>query len=223
MSSSFVITTGKISLGIQAIVGTLDAYALTLPRTRDVLLRGLLKVELVIQIVEFIFYAWMVQSWGKHDLQSIVQFRYYDWMITTPSMLITLMAYLGGSPSQTLTSFVQEHLDFITTIVSLNLTMLLLGLSGELQCVSQTRSVFLGFIPFVTYFGLIYQRFIQGKTLPDSKIKLFYYFFGVWSIYGLVALLPPVGKNVGYNILDLFSKNLVGVVLSVLLISRPPS
>jgi bacteriorhodopsin len=220
---SFVIATGKISLGIQAIVGALDAYALTLPRSRDVLLRDLLKVELVVQIVEFIFYVWMVQSWGKHDLQSIVQFRYYDWMITTPSMLITLMAYLGGSPSQTLASFVQEHLDFITTIISLNLTMLLLGLGGELQCVSQTRSVVLGFIPFVIYFALIHQRFIQGKNLPESRIKLFYYFFGIWSIYGLVALLPPVGKNIGYNILDLFSKNLVGVVLSVLLISRPSS
>lgn len=223
MSSSFVITSGKVSLGIQAIVGVLDAYALTLPRSRDVLLRDLLKVELAVQIVEFIFYAWMVQSWGKHDLQSIVRFRYYDWMITTPSMLITLMAYLGGSPSQTLISFVQEHLDFITAIISLNLNMLLLGLSGELRCVPQTQSVALGFIPFVIYFALIYKRFIHEKDLPETKIKLFYYFLGVWSIYGLVALLPAVSKNIGYNILDLFSKNLIGVVLSVLLISRPPS
>jgi bacteriorhodopsin len=220
---SSVILTGKISLGIQAIVGALDAYALTLPRSRNILLRDLLKVELAVQIVEFIFYAWMVSSWGKHGLQTITQFRYYDWMITTPSMLITLMAFLGGSPTQTLVSFVQEHLDFITTIISLNLTMLLLGLSGELQCVSQTRSVILGFIPFVLYYGLIYQRFIQDKNLPPMKVKLFFYFFGIWSIYGLVALFPLVSKNIGYNILDLFSKNLVGVVLSMLLISSEES
>jgi bacteriorhodopsin len=220
---SNVILTGKISLAIQFGVGVLDAYSLTLPRTKDVLLRDLLKLELTVQSIEFVFYAWMVYSWGKHSLESIVRFRYYDWMLTTPSMLVTLMAYLGASPSQTLGSFVQEHQDFIATVITLNLTMLLFGLSGELGCVSQKRSVILGFVPFMIYFGFIYNRFVDGKDLPRHKVLMFFYFFGIWSIYGLVALLPPQPKNVGYNILDLFSKNLLGIILSILLISRPES
>jgi hypothetical protein len=45
----------------------------------------------------------------------------------------------------------------------------------------------------------------------------------IWSVYGIVALLPLTEKNVGYNILDLFSKNLVGVMLSVMLYFKPDS
>jgi len=220
---SNVILTGKISLGIQFVVGVLDLYALTLPRSKDVLLRDLVKLELVVQTVEFIFYSWMVRSWGKHELQNIVQYRYYDWMITTPAMLITLMAFLGGSPTQSLESFVSEHRDFVIGITSLNFSMLLLGLGGELQCISHTRSVILGFIPFFIYFALIYNRFIADQPVASNKVLLFYFFFIIWSIYGVVALLPPNPKNTSYNILDLFSKNLLGVILSVLLINRPES
>jgi bacteriorhodopsin len=220
---SNVILTGKISLGVQFVVGIFDFYALTLPRSKDVLLRDLVKLELVVQTVEFIFYSWMVRSWGKHGLQNIVQYRYYDWMITTPAMLITLMAFLGGSPTQSLESFVSEHSDFIIGITSLNFSMLLLGLGGELQCISQTRSVILGFIPFFIYFVLIYNRFIAEQPVASNKVLLFYFFFIIWSIYGVVALFPPNPKNTSYNILDLFSKNLLGVILSVLLINRSES
>jgi|688.fasta_scaffold175491_2 bacteriorhodopsin len=220
---SNVVLTGKISLAIQFGVGVLDTFALSLPRSKNVLLRDLLKLELLVQVVEFVFYSWMVYTWGKYGLQNIIRFRYYDWMLTTPSMLVTLMAFLGASPSQTLGSFVAEHKDFITGIISLNFSMLLLGLSGEFQCVTQNQSVLLGFIPFVLYFGLIYNRFIADKNLPQTKVGLFYYYFMVWSLYGLVALLPPVPKNIGYNILDLFSKNLLGIVLSSMLISQPNS
>lgn len=220
---SNVILTGKISLGVQFIVGVLDAYALTLPRSQDVLLRDLLKLEFAVQTIEFVFYSWMVYSWGKHTLERIIRFRYFDWMLTTPNMLITLMAFLGASPSQSLLSFVQEHQDFILQVVSLNFSMLLLGLGGELGCVSQRESVALGFIPFLLYFGFIYNRFIHNKNLPQGKVMLFYYFFMIWSVYGLVALLPIQSKNIGYNILDLFSKNLLGVILSIMLFLRPES
>ena len=46
-----VIVTGKVSLGIQFAVAAFDAYVLMLPRSREVLLRDLLKVELGVQTV----------------------------------------------------------------------------------------------------------------------------------------------------------------------------
>lgn len=220
---SNVIFTGKVSLGIQFAVGMLDVYALTLPRSRDVLLRDLLKLELGIQTIEFVFYVWMVQSWGTHSLASIVRYRYYDWMISTPTMLITLMAFLGADEDKPLSTFVNEHYSFIAQIVGLNLSMLLLGLAGEYDRLPQNYSVALGFIPFITYFGMIYQRFVHDKNLSTRKVQLFFYFFVIWSVYGIVALLPDEPKNIGYNILDLFSKNLLGVVLSVLIFLRPVS
>lgn len=220
---SKVVLSGKISLGIQFAVGALDVYALTLPRSREVLLRDLLKLELFVQTIEFIFYAWMVKSWGKYDLETVTRFRYIDWMITTPTMLITLMAFLGGSESQTLKSFLVQEWQFISTVVALNLLMLLFGIAGEMNQLSQRKAVALGFVPFVIYFALIYHRYIFQKSLPLYKVRLFYYFLAVWSVYGLVALLPQTPKNIGFNILDLFSKNLLGIILSVLITNRPVS
>ena len=223
-----VIVTGKISLGIQFLIGGLDAYVLTLPRSSDVLLRDLLKVELGVQLVEFIFYVWMVhymkQKKSKKTLKRILQFRYYDWMITTPTMLITLMAFLGGTPEQSLFSFIQQNLKFMSFILFLNFVMLWIGLQGEWGgCISQTQSVLYGFIPFIIYYGMIYRRFVYNKNLSSFKVQMFYYFFIIWSIYGFVGFFPPVFKNIGYNILDLFSKNVVGVVLSLMLLYRPSS
>lgn len=138
-------------------------------------------------------------------------------------MLITLMAFLGAPEATSLWDFIKEHRSFIGIVLSLNTTMLLLGLSGELKYISQKQSVTLGFVFLIIYFGLIYNKFIHEKNIPSSKFRLFYYFFVVWSIYGVVALLPNEPKNVGYNILDLFAKNLLGVVLSVMLWLRPKS
>jgi bacteriorhodopsin len=218
-----VILTGKISLGIQFLVGGVDIYALALPRPREVLLRDLLKVEVGVQMVEFIFYIWMVRQWKsiQKSLKRILQFRYIDWMITTPTMLITLMAFLGGSPQQSLLSFIQEHLNFIIYVLILNFFMLWIGLYGEWGHIPQTQSVLFGFIPFVLYYGMIYNRFIVQQNLPSLKLQLFYYFFIIWSLYGVMGLFPPISKNIGYNILDLFSKNIVGVILSVVLIRQP--
>jgi bacteriorhodopsin len=220
---SNVILTGKISLGLQFIVGCIDAFALTLPRRANVLLRDLLKLELFVQVIEFIFYAWMIRSWGQHAISNITQFRYYDWTFTTPAMLITLIAFLGGSEQQTLQSFVTEHSEFIANIVFLNQSMLVFGLAGERKIIPQTQSVLLGFIPFFIYFSMIYQKFVHNKNLPKIKVYLFFYYFITWSIYGLFALLPDVPKNIGYNILDLFSKNILGVFLSVLLFTKSVS
>jgi bacteriorhodopsin len=220
---SNVLLTGKISLGLQFVTGLVDSFALTLPRSKNILLRDLIKLELFVQIVEFIFYFWMVRSWGKYKISNITQFRYYDWAFTTPSMLITLMAFLGGVENQSLHSFVKENTQFIANVLFLNLSMLLFGLAGEKKYISQTNSVVLGFIPFIIYYGMIYQKFVHNKNLPKIKLYLFSYYFITWSIYGLVALLPDIPKNIGYNILDLFSKNVLGVFLSILLFLQPPS
>jgi len=219
-----VIVTGKVSLGIQFAVAAFDAYVLMLPRSREVLLRDLLKVELGVQMVEFLFYLWMVRQWkANKSLKRILQFRYCDWVITTPTMLMTLTAFLGGTPEQSLFSFIQQHFKFLIQVLLLNLLMLWFGLQGEWGNIPPTHSVLFGFIPFILYFTMIYKRFVKNKQLSPFKIRVFYYFFFIWSLYGVIGFFPPVVKNIGYNILDLFSKNAVGLVLSFLLLHRPPS
>lgn len=149
----------------------------------------------------------MVYSWGKYDLSTVTVYRYIDWMITTPSMLITLMAFLGGSETQSLSSFISEHRQFISTVLSLNMLMLLFGLAGEMNQIPQKKAVALGFVPFVLYFGLIYHRFIY--PMVGYKLQLFYYFLVVWSLYGMVALLQEYGLQHFGFVLKKFARNLL--------------
>ena len=72
-------------------------------------------------------------------------------------------------------------------------------------------SVFLGFIPFLLYFYIIYKKYVSINS------SLFYYFFIFWSFYGIAAVLPYTMKNNGYNILDLFAKNFFGIYLTYLI------
>jgi bacteriorhodopsin len=207
--------TGIYSLFIQAIVGTIDYLAINLKLDeKDELLKDLLKVELFVQIIEFIFYIWLIYYFSKVS-RNITPFRYLDWAITTPLMLITLSAYLShdGTKTTRLKDFVLDHKDSIIKIVSLNAGMLFCGLIGELGYLSPYTSTALGFIPFVLNF-----KHIKDTFLPSSedmwKNFLFCWFVFFWGLYGVFAVTKYTIKNSGYNILDIFSKNFFGLLLA---------
>jgi bacteriorhodopsin len=96
--------------------------------------------------------------------------------------------------------------------------MLLFGLAGELNYIDYNTSIILGFIPFIFYFKLIYDKYLITNT-ENNKIKLYWFFFIIWTIYGIVAFLPYKEKNIAYNILDLFSKNLFSVFLVIIILN----
>jgi hypothetical protein len=216
-----IYTSGIISLLVQFIVGIIDYYALTIPiGPNDVLLRDLLSVELFVQSIEFIFYVWMIYFFHKVS-KNITPVRYIDWSITTPLMLITLVAYLkhdGMRPTR-LREFINEHSSSIVKIVLLNASMLGFGLLGELGILNPYTSTALGFIPFALNF-----KYIKDTFLPDggmnSKNILFYWFVFFWSLYGVFAVMSYTIKNTGYNILDIFAKNFFGVFLAYVILSR---
>ncbi len=200
-----------ISLLIQFIVGIIDAYGLNIkiPENKRIF-TDLLKVELGVQSVEFIFYAWMVYNFK--NISNITPHRYIDWCITTPVMLLTLMAYLDGK-SPTLIHYIKNNKKLIINVVILNLLMLLFGLMGELGFINYYTAIAFGFVPFIYYFKLIYDKYNDNMTISKDKRNLFNFFFIVWSLYGVAAFLPYIMKNTAYNILDLFAKNLFGLIL----------
>lgn len=203
------------SLIIQLITGVIDVWGLNIKVPEDKkIFRDLLKVELGVQTVEFIFYSWMVYNFDK--IKNITPYRYLDWIVTTPTMLVTLMAYLDEGKKNNLSDFLVKNKDFTIKIVTLNLLMLILGLLGELNKINYQNAIILGFIPFLYYFKLIYDEYIY-KNISKDKIRLFWFFFIIWSLYGIAALLPYNEKNTAYNILDLLSKNLFGVFLVYIL------
>lgn len=199
------------SLFVQAIIGTINIYGLKMNIPKNLqIYKDLLKIEFVVQIIEFIFYIWMILNFS--NIKNITQFRYFDWIITTPIMLIGLMAYLDDNKPKTLYEYVKNNKDLIIRVVGLNLSMLILGLLGELQIINYNMAITLGFIQFIYYFKLIYDKYMKKKVSND-KFRLFWFFFIIWTLYGIVSYFPYEQKNTAYNILDLFSKNLFGVFL----------
>ena len=102
-----IYTTGIISLVVQIIIGIIDYLAIKIKvDSKDELLKDLLKVEVFVQIVEFIFYVFLIFYFNKIS-RNITPLRYLDWAITTPTMLIILSAFLNhnGSTTARLTDF----------------------------------------------------------------------------------------------------------------------
>ena len=212
--------TGILSLIIQLITGVVDIYALnlTIPPSFT-LLHDLLLMELIVQVIEFSFYVWMISNFNT--IKNITPFRYYDWVLTTPTMLITFMFYLKFLKNQEQNikneSFLTElknHWKVVLNVLLLNWGMLLSGYVGEQQLFSHLTTTLVGFVPFLLMFYIIYKNFAIHS---DQGRKIFWYFSGIWAIYGIAAVLPYKIKNSMYNILDLFAKNFFGLFLAYVL------
>ena len=210
-----------LSLGLQIITGLIDALALqfTVPKRYEIL-KDLLRLELFVQIVEGIFYTWL--AFSIKSVENITPYRYVDWFITTPTMLITfvtLLIYINRKENMediTLIDVIKKHRKQLASIIILNALMLLFGLLGEFGILNNAIAVLIGFIPFIVYYYIIYINFV----LDETSRKLFLFFFITWSLYGVFALMPYKLKNIGYNFLDLFSKNLFGIILSYMVFIR---
>ena len=215
---------GLFSLLVQLIVGTIDYKALYLPLDpKDEILRDLLVVEIVVQVIEFLFYVWLIYYFSKVS-RNITPVRYLDWAITTPLMLITLSAFLkhDGSTRMRLGDFLSNYKGSMITIVLLNAAMLLFGLIGEFGFLNVYLSTALGFIPFALNFKYIKETFLPSDE-DKFKNALFYWFVFFWALYGVFALMSYTIKNTGYNILDIFAKNFFGLFLAYVVWTKSKS
>lgn len=217
---NLIYLTGIFSIVVQIITAILDIYALTLDVPSSfALIKELLLLEFIVQIVELSFYFWMISKFSS--IKNITPFRYYDWAITTPTMLITLMFYLmflrdreNGIQSESFFTEFKNHWVVILKVSILDWLMLFAGYLGEKEIFSYLLTTIVGFIPFILMFYLIYSNFASKS---EQGQKIFWYFVGIWSIYGIAAMLPYKIKNSLYNVLDLFAKNFFGLFLAYVL------
>lgn len=227
MNTEYIfITTLVISIIVQFITGIIEVSTLfiSIPKTFN-LIRQLLIMEVIVQIIEGLFYIWLALNLNK--IIDITPKRYIDWSITTPTMLVTLILYLIYLANREKKITPLHKLDFfnlfsensqnILIILILNWLMLLFGYLGEIKIIPTIIGIILGFIPFLIYYYIIYKEYAY-KTKEGTYI--FLYFFIFWSLYGIVALFPYYIKNSFYNILDLFSKNFFGIFLSYIILTR---
>jgi hypothetical protein len=214
-----------ISIIVQIVTGIIEigAFFTEVPPIY-LLIKQLLIVELVVQIVEGMFYFWLVYNFTK--VLNVTPKRYIDWAITTPTMLITLILYLiylnkrAENKTNELEFFtlLKDNSSNIIPVVILNWLMLLFGYLGEMKIMPVLLGVFLGFLPFLVYYYIIYVNYVTQSQSENGSL-LFWYFFFFWSLYGVVAVLPYYIKNSFYNILDLFAKNFFGIFLSYIIFS----
>jgi hypothetical protein len=212
-----------ISIVVQLITGLIEiaAFFVRVPPIYS-LIKQLLVLELVVQFIEGLFYFWLAYNFTK--VLNVTPKRYIDWFITTPTMLITLMAYLiylnkkveNKTNELNFFAILKENSNVFVPVVILNWLMLLFGYLGEMKIIPVFLGVLLGFVPFLMYYYIIYVNYV---TQSSGGYLLFWYFFFFWSLYGFVAVLPYYLKNSLYNILDLFSKNFFGIFLSYIIFS----
>jgi len=213
--TSMVNNANKISLAIQSITGIVGIYGLTIPLApKDAILGQVLGLEIFVQIIEFCFYLGFLSEFNLNDL---TKYRYYDWFISTPIMLFTISLYffyINFIEKQdkiiTITEFTKNNVIQIAGIVILNFLMLLFGLLAELGIINRWLAFILGTISLCGSFGIIYENYAK---FSEKTKNIFWIMFGIWSLYGIAFLYPPIMKNIGYTTLDIFSKNFFGLFL----------
>lgn len=212
-----------ISLLVQVLTGIFDYYVIRLNVPHKlIILQQVLIMELIVQIIEGIFYVWLALNIAS--VANITPHRYYDWYLTTPTMLVSLCVYLiylkneetNDETKDSLFKIIYDNLYTLIPILFLNFVMLTSGYLTEIKKVSQMSGVLFGFIPFLIYFYLIYENFAKFSVYGS---QIFYYFFIVWFMYGIAALMNYKTKNIMYNILDLFAKNFFGIYLGFVILN----
>ena len=229
------------SIVVQLVTGVIELLAFFVKTPPGMgLIKQLLGLEVAVQAVEGSFYAWLYYNIDR--VKNITPKRYADWAITTPTMLVTLIAYIiylntsttssssasasaSASESLSLLQILRENAVPIAQILGLNWIMLLFGYLGEVGVIPLLTGVALGFVPFIAYFYIMYERFVANDAIHNNNgtngsLKIYAYFLVAWSLYGIVAVLPYALKNTIYNVLDLFSKNFFGIFLSYLIVSN---
>lgn len=201
---------------ITGVIGFIGIFISVAPE--DVILIDILKIELVVQVIEFLFYIFILRHFAQ-NVSGMAAARYFDWFITTPTMLFTTIVYFKyeefkqnnkEGPPLTLSQFIRDNQKNIGFIFVFNLLMLLFGYLGEIGLISYQSGFVLGTISFAFSFGLIYSEYAKNSIIGNN---IYLYLFIIWAIYGIAYLLPDIAKNNTINILDLFAKNFFGIFL----------
>lgn len=211
--------TTEISINIQQLSLLINFIGLsvTLPE-QHLIIQDLLIIEIVVQIIELVFYLLFLKDLATTNVTDMAKTRYYDWIITTPSMLLTSIVYFeylstieSNGPSFRLPHFITNNQHNITFIFTANFFMLLFGYLHEINIIDKLTATLYGYVFFLLTFGIIYDQYAQ-KSIQGKK--LFIILFITWGLYGIAFLFPEIPKNNTINVLDLFAKNFFGVFLT---------
>lgn len=210
------------SIFMQLLTGIIqfDGMFIKLPEEHAVL-SDVLKLETGVQFIEAFFYIWLISNLlSFKNVKTMASKRYYDWVLTTPAMLLATIVYMRYLQQQQephpntkpidFWKFLDTDRDKIALIFGSNFLMLLMGYLGEIGKMAMKTSVTVGMIFFIYSFYVIWENYAKHTA---KGTELFTFLFFIWGLYAVAALMNPVNKNIGYNILDIISKNFYGLYI----------
>jgi len=173
-------------------------------RTTSANTRHIMNIETTVSLVAGIVYGTFLEKIKQpnFNLDEIVPTRYIDWMITTPLILLAVVLFYNSRAGS-----VNYRCYFI--IVALNWLMLLFGYLGERKIISSMKGIVLGFLFYAAMLLYMYMYVIP----KGMSLHVFVIFGIIWTGYGIAYMLEEEEKNIAYNVLDVVSKALFGVVL----------
>jgi len=173
-------------------------------RTPSVLVRNIMNIETAVSLIAGLVYGYLNDEVRKPgaDLSKITHIRYLDWSITTPLILLTILLFYNGSSSVDYTTFLG--------IATLNAGMLYSGYLGEIGSINKITGGIVGFLFFGAMLSLLYTC-----CVPKTQTPIVFMIFAIlWGLYGVAYYIEDVEiKNICYNVLDISSKALFGIVL----------
>lgn len=213
MGHELLVSTTKVSIWIQLLTGIVGLYGvfIILP-TKDRILTDILILESTVQLIEFVFYVWLVSHLNKMTNDMTVT-RYYDWILSTPLMLISTVLFMKYNSSPTpirSIDVLKQHGKYIAWFILANTMMLLFGALGEMNRIPRWVGLLGGSLAFLYSFYIIYSHFVEENQI--NKI-LFSFIFIVWAFYGVAYMAPYYLKNCAYNMLDILAKNFYGLFI----------
>ena len=175
--------------------------------------RNILGIESMITgIAAFVYHVYLLRmnEYESGDWKGMHPLRYLDWLITTPLMLLSI-SYLFSKN-------LNIALPGIATlwVIFLDILMLAFGYAGEINLLEKNKAQLLGFIPFVMMFAILYNTYFRGP-INIGNISILAFYLVLWSLYGVVYILPESQVNDLYTILDTVSKGIFSLAVSYFL------
>jgi len=219
--NSFYIT--YIFLITTSVITFIEALRSPIPQVRHIL-----NLETCISVIASYFYGLFIEQINKTQknnqsknelvkdeninsvddlpLEKINNMRYSDWVITTPFMLLALSMLLGYENK------IPVRIKPFLLVIFFNFFMLGFGYSGEIGLLNRNLANFIGFIFFFLTFGTIWKLFMTSLKVTYQSKFIFWLYVGLWSLYGVFYQTNEATKLIGYNMLDLTTKAIVGIL-----------
>lgn len=206
---SLVYRTAVLSLVVQLAIAGATTAGFFVPiraESRDDL-QIIFALELGSQVIEFVWYLVVVCRQREIGTWS----RYIDWVVSTPIMLLSTAMFFSFRRGLGVVGIFEDP--WVYASLAFNWAMLAAGFALERGGVPRWLGLGLGGAFLVGTFTSL--ATLLASPTDDVSAGLFIAMYAVWSLYGVAAALPYTPKNVGYNALDIVSKNFYGVFLLV--------